>query len=64
MQEGLTSDTIKGTLMRKEPEYYFIQDKNGEMQRIHVDKSTKLDKVNTRRTVAFPTVSERAQRQA
>jgi hypothetical protein len=46
INERLTKDTIKGTLMRKEAEYYFIQeDNNGGVQRIHVDKSTKLDKV-------------------
>ena len=38
--------TIKGTLMRKEVGYLFVQeDDNGGVQRIHVDKRTKLDKV-------------------
>ena len=45
IKERLTKDAIKGTLMRKEGEYYFIKDTDGEVQRIHVDKSTKLDKV-------------------
>ena len=45
VKERLTKDTIKGTLMRKDGEYYFIKDTEGEVQRIHVDKSTKSDTV-------------------
>ena len=33
--------------MRKKGEYYYIRDNDGVVQRIHVDKSTKLDKVMT-----------------
>jgi hypothetical protein len=44
LKERLTKDTIKGTLMRTEGEYYHIKD-DGKEQKIHVDKSTKLDKV-------------------
>jgi len=45
LKERLTKDTIKGTLMRTEGEYYYIKDNDGKEQMIHVDKSTKLDKV-------------------
>ena len=43
--ERLTKDTIKGTLMQMDGEYYSIKDTDGKESRIHVDKSTKLDKV-------------------
>lgn len=45
--ERVTRDTIMGTLTRKEGEYYYIRDDDGQVQKIHVDKSTKLDKVMT-----------------
>src|SRR5689334_7622926 len=46
INEPPMKDTIKGTLMRKEVVYLIVQeDNNGGVQRIHVDKSTKLDKV-------------------
>jgi hypothetical protein len=45
LKERLTKDMIKGTLMRTEGEYYFIKDNDGKEQKIHVDTSTKLDKV-------------------
>lgn len=45
IKERLTKDTIKGTLMSVEGEYYSIKDDDGKVHRIHVDKSTKLDKV-------------------
>ena len=45
LKERLTKDIIKGTLMRAEDEYYFIKDNDGKEHKIHVDKSTKLDKV-------------------
>lgn len=45
LKERLTKDTVKGTLMRTEGEYYYIKDDDGKEQKIHVDKSTKLDKV-------------------
>jgi hypothetical protein len=45
LKERLTKDTIKGTLMRIEGEFYYIKDNDGVEQKIHVDKSTKLEKV-------------------
>lgn len=45
IKERLTKDTIKGTLMNIEGEYYYIKDDDGKRHRIHVDKSTKMDKV-------------------
>jgi hypothetical protein len=47
IKERLTKDTIKGTLMKIEGEYYVIKDDDGKQHRIHVDKSTKMDKVVT-----------------
>ncbi|HXT66442.1 MAG TPA: hypothetical protein VN657_06600 [Nitrospiraceae bacterium] len=43
--ERLTKDTVKGTLMSMQGEYYSIKDTDGKEVRVHVDKSTKLDKV-------------------
>ena len=43
--ERLTKDTVKGTLMSMQGEYYSIKDTNGRETKVHVDKSTKLDKV-------------------
>jgi len=43
--ERFTKGTIKGTLMKMEGEYIWIKDTDGKESRIHVDKSTKLDKV-------------------
>jgi hypothetical protein len=46
MKERLTKDAIKGTLMKMEgEEYYWIKDNDGKEMKIHVDKSTKMDKV-------------------
>ena len=45
IEDHRKKDTITGTLMRKAGEYYFIQDTDGGIERIHVDKSTKLDNV-------------------
>lgn len=45
IKERLTKDTIKGTLMKIDGEYYVIKDNDGVQHKIHVDKSTKLDKV-------------------
>lgn len=45
IKERLTKDTIKGTLMKIEGEYYVIKDNDGVQHKIHVDKSTKMDKV-------------------
>jgi hypothetical protein len=47
MTDRLTEETIMGPLTRKEGEYYYIKDTNGVVQKIHVDKSTKSDKVIT-----------------
>lgn len=43
--ERLTKDTVKGTLMSMQGEYYSIKDTDGRETKVHVDKSTKLDKV-------------------
>ncbi len=43
--ERFTKDTIKGTLMKMDGENYWIKDIDGKETKIHVDKSTKLDKV-------------------
>ena len=45
IKERLTKHTVKGTLMNIKGEYYAIRDKDGVLHRLHVDKSTKLDKV-------------------
>ena len=45
MKERITKDTVKGTLMSMQGEYYSIKDTDGKEVRVHVDKSTKLDKV-------------------
>lgn len=45
IKERLTKDTIKGTLMKMDGEYYTIKEKDGTQTRIHVDRSTKMDKV-------------------
>ena len=43
--ERLTNDTVKGTLMRVDGENYWVKDTDGKEVRLHVDTSTKLDKV-------------------
>ena len=45
IKERITKDTVKGTLMKTEGEYYWIKDDDGKEVKIHVDKSTKMDKV-------------------
>jgi hypothetical protein len=45
MGERLTKDTVKGTLMRMDGEYFFVKDNDGKEIKLHVDNSTKLDKV-------------------
>lgn len=45
--ERLTKDAVKGTLMKMEGEYYWIKDTDGKETKVHVDTSTKLDKVVT-----------------
>jgi hypothetical protein len=43
--ERITKDTVKGTLMRVDGENYWVTDTDGKQIRLHVDASTKLDKV-------------------
>jgi hypothetical protein len=45
MKERLTKDTVKGTLLKMDGEYYTIRDTDGKQIRIHVDPTTKMDKV-------------------
>ena len=45
LKERLTKDTAKGTLMRMDGENYWVRDTDGKEVRLHVDASTKLDKV-------------------
>ena len=45
--ERITKDTVKGTLMRVDGEYYWVKDTDGKEVKLHVDASTKLDKVVT-----------------
>src|ERR1041385_6126382 len=45
IKQRITKDTVKGTLMKTEGEYYWIKDSDGKEVKIHVDKSTKMDKV-------------------
>jgi hypothetical protein len=45
IKERITKDSVKGTLMKIEGEYYWIKDNDGQQTKIHVDKSTKMDKV-------------------
>jgi hypothetical protein len=43
--ERITKDAVTGTLMKIEGEYFSIKDSDGKQVKLHVDKSTKLDKV-------------------
>ena len=43
--ERLTKDAVKGTLIRRDGENYWIKDTDGKEIKLHVDMSTKLDKV-------------------
>ena len=43
--ERITKDSVKGTLMRVDGEHYWVKDTDGKEIRLHVDASTKLDKV-------------------
>ncbi len=45
IKERLTKDAVTGTLLKQDGEYYTITDNDGKQHRVHVDKSTKLDKV-------------------
>ena len=42
--ERVTKDTVKGTLMRVDGEYYWVEDTDGKEIRLHVDASTKREK--------------------
>jgi hypothetical protein len=43
--ERFTKDTVKGTVMKMDGEYVWVKDTDGKAIRLHVDQSTKLDKV-------------------
>jgi len=43
--ERFTKDTVTGTLMKIDGEQYVVRDSGGKLIRMHVDKSTKMDKV-------------------
>ena len=43
--ERLSKDTVKGTLMKIDGESYWVKDMNGKEIKLHVDLSTKRDKV-------------------
>jgi hypothetical protein len=43
--ERFTKDTVKGTVMKMDGEYVWVKDTDGKEFRLHVDTSTKLDKV-------------------
>lgn len=45
LKERLTKDTVKGTVTKTEGDYYWIKDEDGKEIRVHVDMSTKMDKV-------------------
>lgn len=45
IKERFTKDAVTGTLMSQDGEFYVIKDSDGKQHRLHVDKSTKLDKV-------------------
>jgi hypothetical protein len=45
LKERIMKDAVKGTLMKVEGEFYWIKDDDGKVTKVHVDKSTKLDKV-------------------
>ena len=45
LKERVTNATVKGTLMNMAGEYYSIKDSAGKEIKLHVDASTKLDKV-------------------
>jgi hypothetical protein len=47
VKEYLTKETITGTLMNIEEEYYYIRGDDDKTHRIHVDKSTHLDRLTT-----------------
>ena len=45
LKERITKDTVKGTLLKVDGPYYWIKDNDAKEIKVHVDKSTKMDKV-------------------
>ena len=45
LEERFTKSTVEGTLMKRDGEYYLIKDNAGKEITVHIDASTKLDKV-------------------
>ena len=45
LKERIMKDAVKGTLTKTDGEYYYIKDEDGKEVRVHVDMSTKMDKV-------------------
>lgn len=45
LKERVMKDAVKGTLMQINGEHYVIKDEDGKEVRVHVDTSTKMDKV-------------------
>ena len=45
LKERITKDTVKGTLIRIDGENYWVRDTDGKEVKLHIDSSTKLDKV-------------------
>jgi hypothetical protein len=45
LEERITKDAVTGTLTQTDGEYYYIKDEDGKEVRVHVDMSTKMDKV-------------------
>ena len=45
LKERITKDAVTGTLTKTDGEYYYIKDEDGKEVRVHVDMSTKMDKV-------------------
>ena len=45
LKERILKDSVKGTLMKTEGDYYWIKDDDGKETKLHVDMSTKMDKV-------------------
>jgi hypothetical protein len=43
--ERLAKEGLTGTLATIDGEFYVVEDSDGQMHRLHVDKSTKLDKL-------------------
>ena len=43
--ERLTKETVKGTLMKMDGEYFWIKDTNGKEIKLQIEMSTKMDNV-------------------